>query len=78
MKLKVVYVAQGQMVAEVIRGKLESAGIPVLLESESVGRLYGLTVAGLGEVQVKVPAALAKDALELLDEASDAEEWAEE
>ena len=74
MKLKVVYIAQGQMVAELIRSKLESSGIPVLLERESIGRIYGLTVAGLGEVRVKVPAALAQDALELLEETSDAEE----
>lgn len=71
MELKTVYAAQGHLVAEVIKGKLESAGIPVLLDYESIGRLYGITVDGLGEVRVKVPARLAEEALELLKELPD-------
>ncbi len=68
MELRTVYTAQGHLVAEVIKGKLESAGIPVLLDYESIGRIYGLTVNGLGEVQVKVPEGLAEEALALLKE----------
>ena len=65
------YTAQGHLVAEVIKGKLESAGIPVLLDYESIGRVYGITVDGLGEVRVKVPEGLAEEALELLKQLPD-------
>jgi len=65
-KLTTVYTAQGHLVAHVIKGKLESAGIPVLLDYESIGRVYGITVDGLGEVRVKVPQELAEEALEVL------------
>jgi hypothetical protein len=70
-ELKTVYVTQGHLVAEVIKAKLESAGIPVLLDYESIGRIYGITVDGLGEVRVKVPEAFAGEALELLRESGD-------
>jgi len=70
-ELKTVYVTQGHMVAEVIKSKLESAGIPVLLDYESIGRIYGITMDGLGEVRVKVPEAFAEEALELLEESEE-------
>jgi len=70
-ELKTVYTAQGHLVAEVIKGKLESAGIPVLLDYESIGQVYGITVDGLGEVRVRVPEELAEEALELLKELPD-------
>ena len=50
----VVYTSMGPLAAEVVKGRLESAGIPALLKYESVGRIYGLTLDGLGEVQVLV------------------------
>ncbi|MGC8780078.1 MAG: putative signal transducing protein [Anaerolineae bacterium] len=64
--LTTVFVAQGLLAAEVIKGKLESAGIPVLLAYESVGPIYGLTVDGLGQVRVQVPREYAEDAAALL------------
>ena len=39
----------------VVRGALESAGIPVILSYESVGPVIGLTVDGIGRVEVRVP-----------------------
>ena len=71
MKLITVYIAQGHLLAEMIKGKLESAGIPVLLDYESIGRVYGLTVDGLGEVRIKVPEELAEEARELVKELAD-------
>lgn len=71
MELRTVYTAQGHLVAEMIKGKLESVGIPVLLDYESIGRVYGITVDGLGEVRVMVPQELAEEALELLKGSSD-------
>ncbi len=43
-----VYVAQGQIEASVIKSRLEAEGIPVLLQYESLGVVYGLTMDGLG------------------------------
>ena len=48
-------VVQGQMEALILRSRLESEGIPVWLQYESVGSLYGITANELGEVRVMVP-----------------------
>ena len=66
--LTTVRVAQGLLQAEVYKSKLESAGIPVLLEYESVGPALGITVDGLGEVRVMVHDELAAEARTLLEE----------
>jgi hypothetical protein len=52
--------------AQIIKGRLESEGIPVLLRYESAGLVYGLTIDGLGQVKVMVPQRLAKEAKEIL------------
>ena len=54
------------MEAQIIKGRLESEGIPVLLSYESAGLIYGLTVDGLGEVKIMVPQHLAEEAKEIL------------
>ena len=54
------------MEAQIIKGRLESEGIPVLLSYESAGLIYGLTIDGLGEVKVMVPKPLAEEAREIL------------
>ncbi len=68
LEMVTVYAAQGMLAAEVIKGKLQSAGIPALLAYESLGPIYGLTVDGLGLVRVQVPQRFAEDALELINE----------
>ncbi|MCK4402676.1 MAG: hypothetical protein GH152_01365 [Dehalococcoidia bacterium] len=55
-----------QMEAQIIKGRLESEGIPTLLSYESASLVYGLTIDGLGEVKIMVPAHLAKEAKEIL------------
>ena len=50
-----VCVTSGLLQAEIIKGKLESNDIPVLLEYESLGPVMGLTLDGLGQVRVLVP-----------------------
>lgn len=65
-----------QLEAHVIKGRLESEGIPVLLSYESAGLVYGITVDGIGEVRVMVPESLEKEAraiLEVSDKAGDVE-----
>ena len=54
------------MEAQIIKGRLESEGIPVLLSYESAGLVYGLTIDGLGEVKIMVPKRLAEEAKEIL------------
>lgn len=64
-QLVTVYTAR-YMEAQIIKGRLESEGIPALLSYESAGLVYGLTVDGLGEVRIMVPGHLAEEAKEIL------------
>jgi hypothetical protein len=67
-ELVCVRTCQGILVAEIYKSKLEGQGIPVLLQYESAGIVYGITVDGLGAVRVMVPADLADDARALLED----------
>ncbi len=62
----VIDTVQGELIAQVIKSHLESEGIPVLLKYESAGRVYGLTIDGLGEVRILVPQEFAKEAKEMI------------
>ncbi len=63
-----VYNAQGTAEAHIIKGLLESNGIPVSLDYEAVGSLLGLTTDGLGEIGILVPIQWEKVARTLLDQ----------
>jgi len=52
--------------AQVIKTKLENAGIPVLLDYESIGPVVGIIADGLGEVRVLVPTRYAEHARALI------------
>jgi len=67
-ELCLVYISQGPLQAEVMKGKLEAAGIPVLLRYEAIGRILGLTVDGLGRVEVLVPPEFEAAARDILEE----------
>jgi len=69
-RLVTVYTAR-YMEAQIIKGRLESEGIPVLLSYESAGLVYGITIDGLGEVKVMVPKRLAEEAKEILEISGD-------
>ena len=58
---------QGEFQANVIKSHLESEGIPVLLKYESAGRVFGLTVNGLGAVKILVPQELAEEAKHVIE-----------
>ena len=64
--LVVVHIAQGELEASVIKSHLECEGIPAVLQYESVGRVFGLTVDGLGEIRILVPQELAERAKEII------------
>ncbi len=69
--LVVVYVSAGPLAAEVVKGRLESAGIPAALKYESVGTVFPVMVDGLGQVEVLVPKEREREARELLDTSTD-------
>ncbi len=62
----VIQTVQGQLTADIIKSHLESAGIPVFLQSESVGSVYGLIVDGLGAIKILVPQEFAEEAKEIV------------
>jgi hypothetical protein len=76
--LVVIYVSQGPLAAEVAKGKLEGLGISAMLRYEAIGRVLGLTVDGLGRVEVLVSAARADQAREALEERPDGLDEAEQ
>ncbi len=73
-----VYIAQGQLAASVIKSLLESEGIPAILQYESLGIVYGMTVDGLGQVKVLVPQQLEEQARAILAEAASADDAEEQ
>ena len=66
--LTTIYRSAGMIKAQVIKSKLEGAGIPVLLDYESLGPVIGVTIDGLGEVRVLVPKDRAEEAMALIQE----------
>ena len=55
-----------QIEAQIIKGRLENEGIPVLLSYDSSSLVFGLTVDGLGMVKIMVPERFAEQAREIL------------
>lgn len=72
--LKEVLVSDGMVEAEVVKSKLESFGIPCMLKFESAGRLMGITMDGLGKVQVMVPDEYLSKAREIINADTDMDE----
>lgn len=62
----VVWEAANFMEAQVVKGRLESEGIPAFVRSEALGVIYGLTAGSLARADVLVPGPLAEKALEIL------------
>ena len=67
--LRCVFVASGEIHAQQIRAFLEDAGIATLERGESLRHTHGLTVDGLGAVEILVNDADATHARELLNSA---------
>ena len=64
----VVWQAANPMEAQIVKGRLQSAGIPAIVRGESMGRIYGFVYGGLAERDVLVPGPLAESAQEVLSE----------
>jgi hypothetical protein len=72
--LEEVATIEGWMEAEILKRRLESFEIPVLLQYETAGRIFGITMNGLGKVRVLVPGDRLGEARQLLERDSDVEE----
>jgi hypothetical protein len=66
-----VEVVYGELKANVLKAHLESEGIPVFLQYESLGRVTPLIIDGLGEIKIKVPAQFAEEARQILHQTTD-------
>jgi hypothetical protein len=64
-----VFVASGEMHAQQVRAFLEAAGIPTAEQGESLRHTHGLTLDGLGAVNISVPEADVERARALLQSA---------
>lgn len=65
-KWDVVHTASGMAHANIIVGRLETEGIPTRLKYEAVGAIYGITIDGLGQVDVLVPSGWRERARDIL------------
>ena len=65
-KMVEVYRAAGEMEAQVIKGLLESNGIPCLLKSHAAPSVHMFVVDGMGEVKVVVWESMAEKAKKLI------------
>jgi hypothetical protein len=66
--LVVIKIVQGELIAQVMKTHLESEGIPVLLQAETLGTVHGLITDGLGAVKIVVPQEFAEEAKQILGE----------
>ena len=67
--LQRVFVASGELQAQQVRGFLEAAGISTFERGEALRKTHGLTVDGLGAVEILVEEADVDQARALLDSA---------
>ena len=65
-KLVEVYRARGEGEAVIVKNKLESYGIPSIINSNAAPSVYVFTVDGMGEYRVMVWEELAEEARQLI------------
>lgn len=61
-----VYVAEGEVEAQQIRSFLEAHDIPCAFHGEALRKTHGLTLNGLGQVEIHVPEDYVEQAKDLL------------
>lgn len=74
-KLIEIYRAYGELEAQVIRSKLEAAGIRSIFRNEALGTL-GFVLDGLGEFHILVAEADEQAARDILSEGAESQETA--
>ena len=60
--------------AIVIKGRLESENIPVIVQQEALGAFMGLTVGALGSAKILTPETLAERAIAILEDTFEPDE----
>jgi hypothetical protein len=63
----VVYRARGELAAQVVKGLLETDGIPSLIQSDAAGSVHPFLADGMGEYKVTVVKELAEKAREIIE-----------
>ena len=61
-----VYRASGELEAQVIKGLLESNGIPCIMRSDAASSVHAFTVDGMGEVKIAVLESMADEARRII------------
>ena len=64
-----VSIVQGQVAEEQVRAFLEANGIPTQVRGETLRTTHGISIDGLGRVEILVPGDRADEARELLKDA---------
>jgi hypothetical protein len=67
-KWELITTVSGELQADLLRGLLEAGGIKVFLNQEGAGKVYGLTMGPMGEVQVLVPENQSEVARQIVDD----------
>lgn len=62
-----VYKAKGELEAQVIKGLLDSYGIPCLLQSHAASSVHSFVFDGMGEVRILVSEKVADEARRLIE-----------
>jgi len=70
-KWEIVHSAAGLTQANIIVGRLKVEGIPTKMRYEAVGAIYAITIDGLGQVDILVPAVCLEHAREILSRSYD-------
>jgi hypothetical protein len=68
-QMQCVFVANGEIHAQQVRAFLEAAGIPAFVHGEALRHTHGLTLDGLGTVEILVAPKDLQQARALLDSA---------
>ena len=68
-----VYKAKGELEAQVIKGLLDSYGIPCLLQSHAASSVHSFVFDGMGEVRILVSEKVADEARRLIGAKNTAE-----
>lgn len=66
-KLDIIYKTNSFDEANLMKGILDNFNIPNFIEKEAIGKIFGFTVDGLGEIKIKVPSNYKNRALKVLN-----------
>jgi hypothetical protein len=70
-KWEVVITASGMTQANIIVGRLATEDIPTRVKYDAAGPIYAITINGLGEVKILVPATALQKARSVLSQSYD-------